>query len=640
MKKYLLFASVSIAAFTASAQESSDDSLKTYQAAEVVVTATRSPISKQDAPSPTEVLDSTALQRTNGGSVADALESFTGVLMKEQGGGGALKTASLRGSASEHVLVLLDGKRYTGFQNGVVDFSLLPLDNVSRIEILHGGSSALYGDDALGGVINILTRPPGSDLRLNANGSWGSYDYRRYSVRMQGGLEGIGIAGGFSSERGQDDYPFKIQRPNLPDSTLTRSDADFRREESFVNGEFRPDDRSSVTVSLQNILATVGVPGDMAFSNNSSLARQNDRDVNAVLGYRDNHQSGLEFDMTTGLHYSLERYSSPGYYTYYKNTYFTIDPNARIALASTDRLIIGSGFANGILESFDFGIPFTRRQISLYTSNEFVKEFEGELCDHLSLYQTLRYDDFSDVGNALTPKIGMNLRIVKAGDVRVRASYGTSFRAPSFNDLYYPGFSNPGLRPEHSQSFDFGLLADGIFYGEHSAEVTYFNVHTVDRILLDPVTYIPVNIGKTVSQGIESSYSGRLLAGAVEIGLNYTFTEARKKNSSSPSDSTFDKQLVFIPQSLFKGSLTVHLEPVTISLFRIFTGVRFISEDNSQSLPAYSLTNVNITARMPMGSWKLTFKGEISNMYDVSYRWFPGYPMPGRTFRLSVGIDY
>jgi outer membrane cobalamin receptor len=407
-----------------------------------------------------------------------------------------------------------------------------------------------------------------------------------------------------------------------------------------VNGAIETDSKSSINVSVQNILDVLGAPGPVLNAGDASSARQNDRDVSAMLRYRDTHFAGIEFGLNGGFHYSLERYSSPGYDTYYKNKYFNLDPTFQIAVAASDRIIVGAELAQGGLESYDFGGRVTRRQASVYVSNEFVTETDRPLFDRLSLYQTLRYDNFSDVGEALTPKLGMNLRLVKSGDIRLRASYGASYRVPSFNDLYYPGFSNPLLRPEHSRSVDVGLLAGGSYVGEHSAEITYFAVTTTDRILLDPVTYIPMNIGKTISQGIESVYKGRFFDGVLEVGLNYTYTDARKRNSSSPTDSTFDKQLIFIPRSLFKGSLTVHAKEFTFTVFRVFTGERFTNEDDSRSVPAYSLTNANVRAEIPFGLWKLALTGEANNILDVDYQWFPGYPMPGRTYKVSLGIEY
>ncbi len=622
------------------AQVAPRDSSATYQAAEVVVTATRSTISGEDAPSPVDIVGPERIQNLNGTTVADALQTYSGLFVRDHGGGATLKNVTLRGSATEHVLVLVDGNRYSNFQNGQVDFSLLRLDNVEKIEVLHGGSSALYGADALGGVINILTKPAASDPGLNAGMATGSYGFRRYSVGAQGGFAGMGLAAGYSDERGTDNFPFKLSRPGLPDTNLVRSNADYHNQESFLNGDVRPDDRSALRLSVQHVLAFHGVPGGVAVPTDFNVGRQSDRDITVNAGYRDTHLSGAEIRVNAGFHYGYEWYSSPGYDTYYKNRYFNIDPSAQIAVSTADRIIVGGEFARGTLESFDFLKTVARTQSSLYVSNEYVTGSERDFLNRLSLYQTLRYDDVSDVGRALTPKVGMNLRISAAGDLRVRASYGESYRVPTFNDLYYPFFSNPNLKPEHSQTFDMGLLAGGSLFGEHSAEVTYFSMNSQDRILSGPPNYVPFNVEKSVTNGVEASYDGRFIDNAVELGLNYTYTNARKRNSASPTDSTYDKHLIDVPSHLLKGTLTFHLQTLTVNLSGTFTGLQFTTEDNARSLPSYAVINANAVERLVLGGWAVDVKGEVSNLFDVNYQVVQYYPMPGRTFRLSVGVVY
>ncbi len=623
-------------------QEIQRDSTKTYRTSEVVVTATRSSVSEKDTPSPTEVLGANELHNANGATVADALQAYSGVLLGEYGAGASLATVSLRGSASEHVLVLIDGNRFTGFQNGLVDFSLLPLDNVSRIEVLHGGASALYGADAVGGVINILTRPAGSDHRVNVNGSIGSYGFQKYSARAQGGDGGFGIMAGYSSERGKDNYPYSFQRPNAPDTSLNRQDADYRKDEIYFNGSLRADDHSSFDFSVQNVNADRGAPGPIFSPSDLSLAKENDKNVNVHLGYRDNRISDTDLSLNTGFQYSYETYVDPAYMlnSFYKNLLVNVNPQVQAVLSAEDRVVGGGEFVQGILEGNDFGVRIQRTQTSAYLSNEYVQESDRSLFDRLLLFQTLRYDHFSDVGHAWTPKLGFNLRISRTHDVRVRASYGQSYRAPSFNDLYYVPFNNPALQPEHSESFDVGIIGSGVLCGEHSVEATYFYANTKDRIVFDPVSFVPVNIGKTVSQGIESSYRGQMFDGAVDLVLSYTYTDARKRNSASTTDSTFDKQLLYIPQNLFKAVLAFHLHPFTINVFRLFTGERPVNEDNSRSLPEYSLTNANISADVLFGPWKVLAKIEMDNIFNVQYQVYPNYPMPGRTYKLDLDVEY
>ena len=623
-------------------QESLTDTVKTYKAEEVVVTATRSSISENDAPSPTEVLGTSEIQSANGTTIADALQTYTGVLLREYGGGESLATVSLRGSASEHVLVLIDGNRFTGFQNGLVDFSLLPLDNVSRIEVLHGGASALYGADAVGGVINIITRPVGNDLHVTADGSVGSYGFQRYSTRAQGGYDGFGIVAGYSNERSAGNFPFTFQRPSASDTSINRQDADYRKDELYFNGKVKTDERSSLDFSVQDVSADHGSPGPIYTESDFSRARENDKDVNVHLGYRDDRISGMELSLSTGYQYGFETYIDPAYLinSYYKNLLVSVNPQVQAIVSPDDRIIVGGEFVQGILEGNDFGPRIQRTQTSAYLSNEYAVEVPRAMFDRLSFFQTLRYDHFSDVGHALTPKIGFNVRVFREGDLRLRASYGQSYRAPSFNDLYYVPFNNPALQPEHSQSFDVGILGSAGLWGIHSFELTYFHADTRDRIVTDPITFIPVNVGRTVSQGIESSYRGELVNDAIEIILSYTYTDARKRNSASPTDSTFDKQLLFIPQNLFKAALAFHFQPVTMNVFRLFTGVRQVNEGNTGPLPAFSLTNANVTASLPFGPWNVSAKIEADNIFNVQYQVYPAYPMPGRTYNLNVGIDY
>jgi vitamin B12 transporter len=626
----------------AAAQEIQEDSLKTYQSGEVVVTATRSSISEKDAPSPTEVLGTREIQNSNGATVADALQTQTGVLLREYGGAESLATASLRGSASEHVLILIDGNRITGFQNNLVDLSLLPLDNVSRIEVLYGGASALYGADAVGGVINILTRPIGTGLHVSANGSAGSYGFQRYAARAEGGSDGFGLIAGYSNERGTNDFPFSLQRPNASDTTLDRKDADYTRNELYFNGNFKIDEYSSLDFSIQNVNADRGAPGPIYSAGDVSLARENDKNVNGHLGYHDGRVTGTEFSLNAGYQYGFETYVDPVYLidSYYKNLMVSANPQVQAILSTDDRIIIGGEFIQGILEGNDFGKRIQRTQTSGYFSNEYSVESIRPMFDRISLYQTLRYDHFSDVGHALTPKLGFNLRIFRTDDVRLRASYGQSYRAPSFNDLYYVPFNNTSLQPEHSQSYDVGLLGRGTFLGEHAVEATYFYANTKDRIVFDPVSFIPVNIGKTISQGIESSYRGEFLDGAVDLNLNYTYTDARKQNSASATDSTFGKLLVLIPQHQLKAALAYHFNSISINVFYLFTGARPVSDDNSTSLPKYALTSANVTGNVPLGPWKVTAKVEMDNIFDVNYQVYPAYPMPGRTYKVNIGVEY
>jgi vitamin B12 transporter len=619
---------------------SGPDSTRTYELREVVVTATRSPISIKDSPSPVEVIDLQTIEHANGSTVADVLENYTSVFLKDYGADAALKTVSLRGTASEHLLVLVNGSRINSLQNGLVDFSLLPLSDIERIEIVHSGSSALYGADALGGVVNILTRRPSSDLRLRAELGGGSFGLQRYALETQGRVGEIGLLGGYSSERGRDDFPFYLQGGAASGSQERRINSDFFRQQAYLHVNADPDEHSLLTFSVQNVIANRGTPGDLRFQ--SEFARQNDNDVNILANYLDTHVEHVEFNLKMAFHYNLETYDDPtfGINSFYKTVFLNVNPQARARISSAQTLILGGELGQGVLYGNDFDGRISRVQRSAYASNEFQFESGRPFLGRISLYQTLRYDNISDVDDALTPKFGVNVRILKEGDLRLRSSFGWNFRAPSFNDMYYRGFSNPNLKPERSTSFDIGVLTTFESSGEHTLELTYYQLRTKDRILPDPTTYIPVNIGEATSTGLEGRYQGDFLEKKVALTLSYTLADARKASRNSDADPSYDKQLPYVPANVATLNLIFRFEPVVLSVTHSFVGRRYTMADNSEWLSPYHLTNANVVVTVPMSSRRLFVKAEVNNILDKDYEVFQYYPMPGRNFRFTLGLDY
>lgn len=630
----------------ARAESPADDSTRVYQAADVVVTATRSRILAADSPTPLQVLTAADFFRANGGSVADVLQSASGVFLKDYGSEAQLKTISLRGLGSEHVLVLLNGTRINSVQNGLVDFSLLPLENIERIELVRGGSSALYGVDALGGVINLVTRNPSPGLHVRADAGRGSYGYERYAADLQAGFSGGGIGVGFVRDLGLDEYPFRLHQAGLPDTTVNRSDADFSRTTAYVNARGTLDDRTDVRLSFERSLAERGTPGPVKSASDRSNARQSDRDTRVTTAVTNRMGNWLQLQLSGGYQTGRQTYVDPAWMidSHYESRSSSINPQAEILVASFDRLVLGGEYVEATLDGNDFDGTIKRRQSAVYVSNEYSWERAGEILDRILFYQTARYDRISDAGGPLhsdvSPKIGVNVRLLKEYDLRIRASYGKNFRAPSFNDLYYRGFSNPNLMPERSTSLDVGLLTTVERWGIHSAEATFFQADVTDRILFDPVRYVPVNIGKVESRGIEARYEWRPFSGAATLSASVTLTDAVKKNRVSAGDSTFGKQLPYIPMSGGTLAATVQVGRVSLHVTQILTGMRYTLEDNSRSLPGYALTNANANVSFRLAELTMRARVEISNVFGRDYRVFEDYPMPGRTWRFSVGVDY
>jgi len=184
------------------------------------------------------------------------------------------------------------------------------------------------------------------------------------------------------------------------------------------------------------------------------------------------------------------------------------------------------------------------------------------------------------------------------------------------------------------------MTAEVFAGGRHSFEITYFHLDTENRILFDLVSFMPVNIGRALSRGMESRYEGYFFSDVLRISIGYSYTDARKRDQSSPTDSTFNNQLVFVPKHLANIGASLHFEPVRVNIIHTIVSSRYTSADNVASLAPYRLTNVNVALSFPVGKINLFGKFEISNVFDYNYEVLPYYPMPKRSYRATVSVEY
>ncbi len=623
-------------------QKQSADSLKIYPIPEVVVTATRSAICIHDSPVNVDVLDINDVKAVNGSTVADLLKNSAGMFVNDLGGGASLKTASVRGTSSQHLLILVDGVRQNSMQNGIGYLNPEFLTNIDFIEIVHGGNSALYGSDAVGGVVNIITRQQRSRAGAEFETSVGSYGLFSALLNVDGIIGPIGLRAGYALERSRDNYLFREERPSSPVSEIERGNADYTKRKWTVSLKTIPHQKSYLQIRSQFYKTEFGVPGSRSYP--TPLARQSDDDAGIFANYESNSLENITLTVRSGFRYMLENYRDPqGYFpidSYYKNIQVNLNPQVIFKMTDNIRTIVGGEFSEGVLRSNDFDSRITRVQKALYISGETEFTFDRDYLDRFFLFQTVRFDNTSDVDYAITPKIGLNIRLLKEGEVRARASAGQNFRVPTFNDLYFRNFSNPDLRSERSSCFDAGLSAEAALWGKHNGSLTYYYQDITDRIIFDLTTFNPQNIGKAVSEGVEVRYECDLFNHLLNIDVNYSFTDARKMNRYGATDSTFGKQLAYVPKDLFNVRISMEINPFTVTIFHNFVGKRYTTTDNSQSLPSYVISSANVMAERSLFGVQLMLKAEINNIFNKSYETFEGYPMPGRIFRGTIGLRH
>ncbi len=639
---------------SSSAQTLQDtDTMRTYKGNEVVITATRAEISLHDSPSSIEILTEQKIRQCNGTNLADALAGSAGLFLKDYGGTGGLKTISMRGLGAEHTLVLVNGNRYNNFQNGLVDLSMLLTDNVERIEIVRGGNSALYGADALGGVINIITKLPDGGPTLGVEGAVGSFGYTQYRINLGNSFGKWVISGKYTAERSDGTFSY-ISDNVVVGEERERTNADFSLQNLVVDVQTEMSSAARAGFLVQYTVSERGVPGAVV-GTDYSKARQQDRDLNVIINYQTQIAQRIRLRVSPNFHYSYQRYLDPttatassGVDSYYRNT--AADFNGQIDYAVSDQVLflLGGELGRAALRSNEVS-DVVRTQKSFFLSSQLLFDTRGGWIKRISLYPTLRYDSFSDRSDGSvtyeewSPKIGANLRLLDELDLQLRSSLGRNFRIPTFNDLYWQQGGNPNLKPEHSLSFDFGFVFGLDFMGKENLEVTYFNIDTQDRIIWlptsSPLVWSPQNIGRVKSTGVETSFKWSGFDDLIDLQIHHSITNALNK---SGDDKTCDKQIIYVPKETASIGISMNFSIISLNVLHTFVSHRFTTADNDPNnfLPSYQITSGNVIASFPLARFKVTTKLEVNNIFNTNYQVLASYPMPLSNYRFVLGMDY
>ena len=616
------------------------DTARVYPQREVVVTATRTPINSVDAPSRVTQVDVSEMQSTGFDDTKSMLSFVDGLFVKDNGPA-QLATISFRGTTAQQTLFLFDGVSLNNIQNGQLDLFLVPANNLSSIEISQGGSSALYGANAVGGVVDLESKTPlNSLIRIDFGG--GSFGNQMLGGELSEELGPTSIDLVVQRRRGVNDFDFTFNdgSRNIP---MTLTGADYLEDMQSLKFVI-PSSDGMTSCLVQNISADRGTPGAVYDSAFVGTAREMDRNTIAIMKNA-GALGNFNYLASAGFIYSYLKYTDTAFATndYYKTLSF--QPSAQISYSRKEfsgTTGIDVEIARG--ESDNMVSAKYRNRIGIFASGgyDLRKDFDLET----RLFGALRLDNYSEFGSSLNPKVGINIKPVAALPIHLRANVGTSYRVPTFNDLYYAGLGNASLKPERATDYDFGAIGelnnDRIpFYG--ILDVDYYRIEMRDGIVWRPTDqsqtiWIPENFQKIVSSGIELSlnlYYNSLLA----LKGNYFF--GRSLDVSDATDpSTYEKQLIYIPQQ--QSSFVAEAMPgiYTFTVAVRYVGERFSSADNTASLSPYAVTYVSASARIDDGAFEILPRVSVDDLFNRDYEVIPNYPMPARTYRLGLSFQF
>ena len=587
----------------------------------IVVTPSRIEESYADISRNIDVITARDIERSGAQDLAGVLTGFTSVNISNYGGLGATKTIRMRGSTAAQVLVLVDGRPINNPRDGEADLSNIPIENIDRIEVMHGPGSSLYGAGAMGGTVNIITKnPPKEKRKTELYSSFGTF--RAYTERLSHGgrISNFGylLTGEYQSSEG------------------FRDNSEFNAKDFNTKFEYEINGENTLTLNSGFYRSKVGTPYKITMPDLDDKQKilKNFLDLNWQCKPTDvlelsakiyENYDRLEFienttDFTKDIHTTKARGLNLQYSQKFTNIY---------------QLICGFNYVTNLNDS-------TASAKHKYIVRAGYLENQLDLFKNLKLSFGARVDDYSNFGSEVCPSFSFLYKFNE--DTKLRGLIARSFRAPTLNDLYWPRKDyyymgvwvggeegNPNLKPEKGITGEFGIETKVNKYLLSS--LTYYrnDYNNLINWVDESSVWKPKNIGSAVIDGIE--FENKIyFANNLELNLGYTYLRAK--------DEKTHKDLIYQPKHKLDCSLIYKdLNGFVFELKGQFTDKRFHSWEDPATytqtikVKRFFVLGINVSKKFKPG---FTYFISIDNLLNKKYQVIRDYPMPG--FSLTSGI--
>jgi vitamin B12 transporter len=571
---------------------------------EVVVTATRTAQTADASLASVTVITRKDIEHLQAQSLPDVLRGVAGLTLSNNGGAGKTTSVYLRGTNADHVLVLIDGIKIGSATSGTAAFQDIPVAQIERIEIVRGPRASLYGSEAIGGVIQIFTRKGGGVLTPSASFTAGGYGTYNSAV----GLSGGGEQGWFNAKVNQQNTEGFNAKSNATGADL---DKDGYHNSSFgLNGGYRFD--NGVIADAQALRA--------------NSTNQYDGNPNEANGVQQVFGGSLKYSPLQAWNMTARAGSSQDNSNNYLNGVFksrfntqrdTLSWQNDVALSADHVLTAGVDYQNDRIST-------TLYDQTALNNNAVFGQYLGSSGAH-SVQASTRHDNNQQFGGHDTSGLGYGYALNEV--TRLTASYGTAFKAPSFNSLYYPGYANANLRPELSNSAEIGVTG--------LAAMGKWSVNAYQTDISDLIAYDannnPVNVNSARLVGVEAQLKTQLAAWDVSTTL--TLQDPRQTSGVNNG-----KLLNRRATETFKIEVARDFGAYRLASSLYAEGRRFddLANTPSKELTGYTLMDARAEYRIAP-EWQL--QGRLDNLLDEQYATAQYYNQAGRTLYLTLNYQ-
>jgi vitamin B12 transporter len=565
---------------------------KNIELDDVVVTATRTLQPRESVVADVTVIKQAEIERAGQSNLVDLLQMQHGLEISTTGGAGKTANIFLRGASSNHTLVLVDGMRIQSATAGATTLENLPLSQIERIEILRGPATSLYGQDAIGGVIQLFTKKGESGVHTYASVGYGTYDTKKGAAGINGKVNNTSFALNLSSE---DTDGFSAFDTN----NATVKDDDGYRNVS-VSGNLSHEIVKGHTVGIQFLNSDGATQFDNRFNatnfNSRAEIKQQAASIFSKNQFTDFWLSNFRIGFTKDKLDSLDEFGAPVASQFdTKQTQYNWQNDITLPVGTLTLMF--DRLEEKVTSSTEYNK--TKR-----TNNAYVASYLAQVNAH-TLHASLRRDNNSSFGQQTTGGLGYGYEINDYW--KVTASYGSAFKAPTFNDLYFPDFfgfatSNPDLVPEKSDNIEASLR----YAAENTqASVTVYENKVRNLIALD-ANFIPFNASKATLQGITLAASHQY--DHWQVGAS--------ADIQSPRIDDTDNLLVRRANRIGKLNVAYQASNWRVGGEMVSTSKRYNDTANLQSIAGYTIFNLT-TEYQINAAWKVNAR--LNNLFDKDY---------------------
>ncbi len=600
-------------------EEASDDERPEVRE-EIVVTANRLETSPRQVGSSVTVITAEEIAAKRKTSVAELLRAVPGVEVVRGGGAGQVTSVFVRGGSSSQTLVLLDGVRLNTPTTGAYDFANLAADSIERIEIVRGPQSTVYGSEAAAGVISIFSKTGRDGFHVSALVEAGELGTRRLRADVDGGSErfdytltvsdeetdGVSSASERAGNREPDPYDNLSAATRLGWRVAGDGRMDLRLR--TFDGEVANDGFDFLlgpVDDLNRLQSREGLTGSLRFE--KPLAPRWHQSF--VLGFADDQLTGADPDDVFS-NFAVDSRS------------VELSSQSDLTLGDHDVLTLGFGYEErdgGGAGSFDERVDI----LSAYVQNAWVWN------ERFHLTAGVRHDDHSKFGGETTYRLSATYGFDSFGSSRARfhGSFGTGFKAPTLNDLFFPFFSNPDLRPETSEGFDVGVEQSWA-HDRWRFDATWFELDFEDLIAFSFVTFVPENTARASSSGLE-------------LTLDYRHGPSFQLRASHTANDTEDLatglQLARRPKH--RSTLDLFFRPLprlsgSASLIVVSDRI----DSDGSDLDDYERVDLALGYELKGGRVEPYLR--LENLLDEEYEEVNGFTSPGSVAVVGVRVAY